>query len=141
MPFRMESRDRPWRARRGSSQRAGLRARKVDFTIMTTPVILASAPFGPLGSPSIGLAQMQACLSAVHIQSKLIHFGLSFASEVGVAEYRLVGEELLFTPDLIGDWIFADALRGVPSDPEPWFRSVLEGGDPAHRKPHGFAAA
>src|SRR5687768_6757181 len=119
----MESRDGARRARRGEARRAGHRALAAGRSGLkparntlpirasmseSVPVILASVPFAPLGSPSLGLGLLQACLRERHIESRVWHFGLDFAVEVGVSEYRLVTDELLFTPDLTGDWIFAD---------------------------------
>ncbi|MBM3464320.1 MAG: RiPP maturation radical SAM protein 1 [Armatimonadetes bacterium] len=100
-----------------------------------TSVLLASVPFAPLGSPSLGLSLLQACLREHGIASRVRHFGLDFAARIGVSEYRLVADELLFTPDLTGDWIFAEALRGTPVGLDAWFSQVLGGGHPAHRKP------
>src|SRR5262245_61208421 len=108
----------------------------VDSCLPQSPaVLLVSVPFAPLGSPSLGLSLLQACLRASGVETQVWHLGLDFAAEAGVSEYRLVADELAFTPDLTGDWIFADALQGVSSDPEAWFAAILEGGHPAHQKP------
>ena len=106
---------------------------------MNAPVLLVCPPFTPLATPSLGLALLQGCLRARGIESRVLNLGLDFARRVGQDAYQFVAEELIFAPDLVGDWVFAEALNGRPGDEEGWFAEVLEGRHPDHRKPPGMS--
>jgi ribosomal peptide maturation radical SAM protein 1 len=97
------------------------------------PVLLASLPFGPLRSPSLGLSLLQAGLRARGLDAALRYFTLDFARRIGAERYRRITGHW-FTPDLLGEWVFAEALQGRPLDDEAFRRQVLLGGDPAHAK-------
>jgi ribosomal peptide maturation radical SAM protein 1 len=108
---------------------------------MRAPVILVSPPFTPLATPSLGLALLQGQLRARGIDCQVLSLGLDFARRAGQSDYQFVAEDLMFTPDLAGDWVFAEALNGTPGDAEGWFSRILEGGHPDHRKPLGMRVA
>ena len=105
---------------------------------MHAPVLLVSPPFTPLATPSLGLALLQGCLRGRGIESRVMNLGLDFARRVGQAAYQFLAEDLVFTPDLAGDWVFAEALNDGPGDEAGWFAEVLEGRHPDHRKPLGM---
>ena len=108
---------------------------------MPVPVLLVSPPFTPLAAPSLGLAMLQGCLRRAGFDSRVWNLGLDFARRVGQGEYAFVAEQIAFTPDLAGDWVFAEALNGRPGDVEGYFTQVIAGTDPDHRKPLGMRLA
>lgn len=108
---------------------------------MDAPVLLVSPPFTPLATPSLGLALLQGCLRGRGIESRVLNLGLDFARRVSQGAYQFVAEELVFSPDLAGDWVFAEAMNGEPGDEDGWFEKVLDGRHPDHRKPPGMRIA
>lgn len=108
---------------------------------MRPPVLLISPPVAPLATPSLGLALLQGCLAKAGIAATVRNLSLDFARRVGVGEYQFLAEGLPFTPDLAGDWVFAEAMNGAPGRPEDYFTQVLEGGHPDHRKPAALRLA
>ena len=88
-------------------------------------VVLLSMPFARLCMPSIGLALLQAALVPLGIPSTVRYFGLSFAARIGARLYSEVttrgGEG-----DLVGEWLFAEALFGASAPAAEGFeREVL----------------
>ena len=105
---------------------------------MPAPVLLVCPPFSPLDAPSLGLALLQGCLAQEGVDCEVLHLHLDFAACAGQGEVQLVNEGLPFTPDLAGDWVFAEALNGAPGDIDGYFEQVIGGGHPDHRKPLGL---
>lgn len=101
-------------------------------------VLLASLPFGRLQSPSLGLALLQAGLRARGLVAETRHFGLDFARRIGADRWRRIAGHR-FTPDLLGEWVFAEALQGRPLDDAAFRAQVLRGDHPAHRKSPALA--
>lgn len=90
-------------------------------------------PFGPLRTPSLGLSLIQAGLLGRGIQAEVKYFTLEFAQWVGVDRYdRVVGHR--FNADMLGEWIFAEALRGPRATDLDFVEQILLGGNPAHAK-------
>lgn len=102
-------------------------------------VLLASLPFGPLRSPSLGLSLLQGALAREGIEARIRYFNLAFARSIGVDAWRTITGHR-FTPDLAGEWVFAEALQGRALDAEAYRTRILGGGDPAHAKAPGFQA-
>ena len=100
-------------------------------------VLLASLPFGRLQSPSLGLALLRAGLRDRGIAAETRHFGLDFARRIGPERWRRIAGHR-FTPDLLGEWVFAEALQGRPLDDAAFRAQVFRGGHPAHRKPEAL---
>lgn len=98
------------------------------------PVLFVSTPFGPLRSPSLGLSLLQACCEERGIASRIHYLTLDFARRIGVELYLELTEGRLATPDLVGEWIFAEALNGTPGDVAGYLEAVLREGHWAHRK-------
>ncbi len=97
------------------------------------PVLLVSMPFGPLASPSLGLSLLQAGLKRKGIEAPIRYFGLDFVRRLGAGDYRAIVRRR-FNQDLLGEWVFAEALQGQPLDQEAYFREIYLGGNPDHAK-------
>ena len=82
-----------------------------------TDVVLVNMPFGPLHTPSIGLGLLQAALTRCGVSSKCLYFTFDYARIIGEATYSLVSDEMP-AHQLIGEWIFSDALFDHQSDSE-----------------------
>lgn len=76
-----------------------------------TKVLLINMPFGPIATPSLGLSLLQAGLKREGIESRICYFNLRFANLIGAEAYSQVANESV-TSDLLGEWIFSNALYG-----------------------------
>src|SRR5206468_453911 len=56
----------------------------------TMAVLLASLPFGPLRSPSLGLSLLKSALGREGIPASIRYLNLAFARRVGVGTYRTI---------------------------------------------------
>jgi ribosomal peptide maturation radical SAM protein 1 len=93
-----------------------------------TDVVLASMPFGPLFTPSLGLTLLQAGLTRSGISSRLHYFTLPFAELTGASFYSSIASEGdPFTTALAGEWIFSAALAPqTPREARAYVDEVLE---------------
>jgi hypothetical protein len=74
-------------------------------------VALASMPFGPVFSPSIGLSLLQAELAAQHLTARVHYFTIPFAEAIGQAFYSGIAEDgRPALEDLAGEWLFSKAV-------------------------------
>lgn len=97
------------------------------------PVLFVSMPFGPLASPSLGLSLLQSGLRDRGIEVPIRYFGLDFIRRIGPANYKAIVRRW-FNQDLLGEWVFAEALQGKSLDQEAYFREIYLGGNPDHAK-------
>lgn len=80
---------------------------------------LASMPFGPLFSPSIGLSLLKSALTRSGIDSKIHYFTLPFAEQVGMRFYLgIAGGIRPSMTKLTGEWIFSAALFDMSKEEE-----------------------
>jgi ribosomal peptide maturation radical SAM protein 1 len=104
---------------------------------MKTQVLLVSMPFGPLFLPSIGLGLLKAALTSHQIHSKAIYFTLNFAERIGSSLYQTISDGRPAIYDLLGEWIFSDALfDSTETEIENYINDVLRGKSPSHREAH-----
>ncbi len=78
-------------------------------------VWLITMPFGPLFVPSIGLGLLQAALAQQGCASRTCYFTFRFAELIGQDVYGRINDETP-TTDLVGEWLFAQALFPEPSE-------------------------
>lgn len=87
-------------------------------------VVLVSMPFGPTELPSLALSLLQGSLPPG--MAKTLYFNLQLAGRTGSAFYLWVAEFQLFVSALVGEWLFAAALRPeAPRDPRPYLDELL----------------
>jgi ribosomal peptide maturation radical SAM protein 1 len=104
---------------------------------MKTQVLLVSMPFAPLLLPSIGLGLLKAALTSQQIHSKIIYFTLNFAERIGISLYQTISDGRPAIYDLLGEWIFSDALfDSTETEIENYINDVLRGQSPSHREAH-----
>jgi ribosomal peptide maturation radical SAM protein 1 len=98
-------------------------------------VVFVNMPFGPL-LPSIGLGLLKASLASLNISTKVCYFTLRFAQEVGGSFYTEITDgRNVSICDLVGEWIFAEALfDSTPDNVENFIEDVLRGRSPAHKE-------
>ncbi len=100
-----------------------------------TDVGLIQMPFGSTQWPSLGLSLLKAGLARDGIDGHVLYLNKIYADLLGRDMYELIARGLTQSHDLVGDWIFAEALWGHDgvNDTE-YIRRILHGEDPAHRK-------
>ncbi len=96
-------------------------------------ILLASLPFGPLHLPSLGLSLLRSGLEARGIDTRVRYFTLDYAQAIGPELYQGLSAENPYPADLVGEWIFSEAL-GRAGDPDHYIAQVIRGGHPDHRK-------
>lgn len=96
-------------------------------------ILLASLPFGPMHLPSLGLSLLSAGLQARGIGTRVRYFTLDYAQAIGPELYQGLSAENPYPADLVGEWVFSDAL-GSALEPEAYIDQVIRGGHPDHRK-------
>lgn len=98
-------------------------------------VALIQMPFAVTSWPSLGLSLLKSALTRVGITSQVIYFNASFADMVGEEVYATPSNGAPHNTDLIGEWIFAEALWGPSaSKDDSYYQDVILGGHPAHLK-------
>ena len=73
-------------------------------------VALVNMPIAATQSPSLGLSILKSELSHINIESDLFYLNMLYAERVGLKVLEDI--ELIPTAQLVGDWIFAEALWG-----------------------------
>ncbi|HTL98582.1 MAG TPA: RiPP maturation radical SAM C-methyltransferase [Holophagaceae bacterium] len=96
-------------------------------------ILLVSMPFGPVHLPSLGLSLLASGLEAKGITARVRYFNLDYAAAIGPALYQGLSAENPYPADLVGEWIFSEAL-GRAGDPAVFIEQVIRGGHPDHRK-------
>jgi hypothetical protein len=91
-------------------------------------VALASMPFGPVFSPSIGLSLLQAELAAQHLTARVHYFTIPFAEAIGQAFYSGIAEDgRPAIEDLAGEWLFSKAVFDTTAaDDARYVKELLE---------------
>lgn len=89
-------------------------------------VTLVSMPFGILGYPSIGLGLLKGALVPLNISVNVLYFTLPFAEVIGTKVYQSIANSDIGTQNLLGEWIFSEALFGAAAlDKEGYINAVL----------------
>ncbi|HET6330151.1 MAG TPA: RiPP maturation radical SAM C-methyltransferase [Holophagaceae bacterium] len=96
-------------------------------------ILLVSMPFGPMHLPSLGLSLLGSGLRARGIAARIRYFTLDYAQAIGPDLYQGLSAENPYPADLVGEWVFSEAL-GRAVDPEIFIEQVIRGGHPDHRK-------
>jgi ribosomal peptide maturation radical SAM protein 1 len=96
-------------------------------------ILLVSMPFGPMHLPSLGLSLLSSGLQARGIPARVRYFTLDYAQAIGPDLYQGLSAENPYPADLVGEWVFSQAL-GRAADPEVFIEQVIRGGHPDHRK-------
>ena len=88
-------------------------------TMPETEVLLINMPFSNLYTPALGLSLLKASLAPLNIAAKVQYFTLQFAERIGTSLHLILGVGLPypgfsfdFCENLIGEWLFAEALFG-----------------------------
>jgi ribosomal peptide maturation radical SAM protein 1 len=108
-----------------------------EFAVAVAPqtdVVFVSMPFGILNSPSLALSLLDASLRPADVSTATEYFTLTFAARFGKSFYRIIGSGAPSAADLLGEWIFSEALHGTPEGSEQYLSQVLAGGHRAHCK-------
>jgi ribosomal peptide maturation radical SAM protein 1 len=100
-------------------------------------VVLISMPFGILESPSIALGLLKGTLAPLGISVSALYFTLPFAEIIGTSIYQSIANGKIGSTNLLGEWIFAEALFDATTlDKEGYINTVLRGaGSSTHKRP------
>ena len=102
-------------------------------SVKQSDVVLISMPFGSLMLPSVALGLLKASLKPLEITTKTLYFTLRFAERVGYFRYSRITEGLTLNYDLIGEWLFAEALFGPDQlDTAGYVENILRNPSPAY---------
>lgn len=103
-------------------------------------VALIQMPFAITAWPSLGLSLLKAIATEAGHKVRIFYFNQAFQDEVGAEIYAKLARGAPQNVDLLGEWLFSEALFGrdaaVDAD---YLENVFEGRHPAHRKPSGVA--
>jgi ribosomal peptide maturation radical SAM protein 1 len=98
-------------------------------------VALVQMPFARTSSPSLGLSLLKASLATNGIGATVLYLNSIFADRLGIDEYVPMSDGTPQTTDLLGEWVFCEALWGTDRDLDESYRlMVMEGADAAHKK-------
>lgn len=93
-------------------------------------VVLVSAPFGPLLLPSLGLSLLKSAVVADNddVNVDILYLTIEFAKRIGPELYNRItdGDS---TCNLLGEWVFADALFPGHANPRDYVDNVLKFGE------------
>jgi len=103
-------------------------------------VALVQMPFTITAWPSLGLSLLKAIVAEAGHEVRIFYFNQAFQDEVGVDIYAKLARGAPQNVDLLGEWLFSEALFGRDSSVDAaYLEDVFEGRHPAHRKPPGVA--
>ncbi len=92
-------------------------------------------PFAVTAWPSLGLGLLKAGLAQAGVAAEVLYLNAMFADQVGDSAYEPLSIGAPQNTDLLGEWVFADALWGSsPERDDRYFAEILKGGQAAHRK-------
>ena len=95
-----------------------------------TDVVLVSAPFGPLLLPSLGLSLLKSAVLAdnAEVGVEILYLTIDFAKRIGPELYTRVTDGDT-TCNLLGEWLFADAVFPGHAVPRDYITNVLGFGE------------
>lgn len=83
---------------------------------MGGPVALIQMPFAVTAWPSLGLSLLRSGLTKRGIRSTIYYFNLHFLKFIGPDSYQDLALGAPSNADLLGEWVFAEALWGADRD-------------------------
>ena len=93
-------------------------------------IVLVSAPFGPLTLPSLGLSLLKSAVLADNAETsvEVLYLTVEFAKQIGPELYSLItdGDS---TCNLLGEWLFADAVFPGRAGSTDYITNVLAFGE------------
>lgn len=97
-------------------------------------IVLVSAPFSPLQTPSLGLGLLHGQMNRMGISCVTLNFAIDFANLVGSHIYDLISDGYPARTDLVGDWLFNNTLFDTSSDEDEHFiNEIVRGQHRSHR--------
>lgn len=95
-----------------------------------TDVVLVSAPFGPLLLPSLGLSLLKSAVLAdnAKVGVEILYLTIDFAKRIGPELYTRITDGDT-TCNLLGEWVFADAVFPDHAAPRDYITNVLGFGE------------
>lgn len=97
----------------------------------TLDVALVCMPFASHRQPSLALSLLKSCVVETGRSAQVYYFNLSLAELAGEWLYNKIATWHIV--DLLGDWIFAEAMFGSDmSDGDSYIEDILEGRVPCH---------
>jgi ribosomal peptide maturation radical SAM protein 1 len=98
-------------------------------------VLLIQMPFAAVSSPSLGLSLLKAGLAVKGINATVCYFNLQYAQLIGTELYEQIAAGAPNVCDLLGEWIFAEALWGPdPAADREYLQKIIKGDEKAHKK-------
>jgi ribosomal peptide maturation radical SAM protein 1 len=93
-------------------------------------VVLVSAPFGPLLLPSLGLSLLKSAVLADNAEAsvEILYLTIDFAKRIGPELYTRITDGDT-TCNLLGEWVFADAVFPGHAVPGDYITNVLGFGE------------
>ncbi|MFN0111141.1 MAG: RiPP maturation radical SAM C-methyltransferase [Blastocatellia bacterium] len=85
--------------------------------VITSDVTLVCMPFGALFMPALGPSLLKSALTQAGVSSRICYFNLRFAERIGERLYAKICDQTN-THDLVGEWIFSNALFHHQSERE-----------------------
>ncbi|HEX3549621.1 MAG TPA: cobalamin-dependent protein, partial [Candidatus Elarobacter sp.] len=89
-------------------------------------IVLVAMPFGPAIFPALGLSLLKPRLRQAGFEVRVLYGTLQFAAMLGYDAYDAIA--MASASELVGDRVFAAALRGDPEDEAP-AQAALRGPD------------
>ncbi len=103
--------------------------------MQTFRVVLIQMPFAVTSWPSLGISLLKSILKGDGHDVEIAYFNHAFARIVDKDIYDKLARGAPQNVDLAGEWVFSSALWGPdPVNDAAFFREVLRGNDPAHKK-------
>ncbi len=101
-------------------------------------VALVHMPFAITAWPSLGLSLLKAIATEAGHEVRIFYFNQAFQDDVGPDIYAKLARGAPQNVDLLGEWLFAEALFGPDAASDAaYLANVFEGAHPVHRKPVG----
>ena len=98
-------------------------------------VALIQMPFAVASWPSLALSLLKSALEIRGIPTTVHYLNLLYLDSIGADAYEEIALGHPSNCDLLGEWIFSQALNdGIPGDEAEYINKILRGEDPAHRK-------
>ncbi|MDH4414828.1 MAG: RiPP maturation radical SAM C-methyltransferase [Rhizobium sp.] len=98
-------------------------------------VALIQMPFGFTAWPSLGLSLLKAIVEKAGHRAEVMYFSQTFEDRIGPELYSIIARGAPQNVDLLGEWIFAEALSGPDERADSsYLAQVFHGENHAHRK-------
>jgi ribosomal peptide maturation radical SAM protein 1 len=98
------------------------------------PVVLVQMPFGMTTMPSLGLSLLKASLSRATLGCTVLYMNVLFQKIIGKESYGSIALDS-GVPNLIGEWVFTEALFGASHERDSsYMRQLINDEDSACRR-------